>query len=83
MIAARFEIRMPIISYHVNEDVVAMLTSSTYEKEAMAILLITQFVIWRERCCRTFRKIAKEIEELADQVIIQWRYSSMHAPRSS
>ena len=71
MIAARLEIRMPIILDHVNEDAIAMLTSPAYEKEARAILLITQFVIWRERCCRTFREITKKIEELADQVITQ------------
>lgn len=45
MIAVRLEIRMLTISDQANEDPVAMLTSLMYEKEARAILLITQFVI--------------------------------------
>lgn len=45
MIAVRLEIRILTISDQANEDPVAMLTSPMYEKEARAILLITQFVI--------------------------------------
>lgn len=44
MIAVCLEIRMPAISDQANEDAVAMLTSPTYEKQARAILLITQLV---------------------------------------
>lgn len=37
-------------------------------KKARGTLLVTMFVIWRERCARIFRESDKTIPELIDEV---------------
>lgn len=40
-------------------------------------ICFTQFVIWIERCTRTFTEEKCNLLQLADQVETQWRYSSL------
>jgi hypothetical protein len=41
-------------------------------KQLRELLLIAIFVLWRERCTRTFREKSKTIEELLEEIEIQW-----------
>lgn len=39
--------------------------------EQLAIMLIMQFIIWRERCARLFRDTSKDPDELLQEITWQ------------
>jgi hypothetical protein len=45
-------------------------------KEFRGLLLIAIFIIWRERCARLFQEQFQTIEDLAEEVMIQWKFSN-------
>ena len=55
-----------------DEDTIQNLKEMKFTKKEISILLITHFVIWRERCTRTFREEACNLMQLAEQVEKQW-----------
>ena len=42
-------------------------------KEGRGMVLLSNFVVWRERCNRIFNEKSKTIEELVSEVRDQWR----------
>ena len=69
------DVRLPRVPNIINIDAISALTNKGYSRKERSILLISQFVLWRERCCRIFRNSEKDIVDLAEQVQTQWRYS--------
>ena len=49
-----------------------VLTNKELNKAERSLLLIAQFVIWRERCSRIFTDKSNEIEQLIQQIQDQW-----------
>lgn len=46
----------------------------TIEEDTRSTLLITQFILWRERCSRTFRESNKNLEQLLEEIQAQKQY---------
>lgn len=61
---------MPLSSTPYTEAIL----SPKFSKKQRGTLLITQFVIWRERCSRIFRESNKEVEELKGEVLWQLQF---------
>lgn len=55
-------------------DYIQILISNQVDKKIKELLLITQFIIWRERCMRTFQGKESNLMELVNQVQEQWNY---------
>lgn len=49
------------------------ITENNYNAKTRAILLIAQFVIWRERCTRIFRDISKQKEQLVHEIVTEYQ----------
>lgn len=60
----------------VPREPIQALTEGTGTKRTRSILLITQFILWRERCNRTFRDSSKNTQQLTQEVIEQWSFYS-------
>lgn len=45
-------------------------------KKDSGLILITNYIIWRERCCRIFREDYKTTQELIHEALDQWRISN-------
>lgn len=76
-VSTLLDVRLPRISDIINMDAISALTNKRYTRKERSILLIPQFVLWRERYCRIFRDSEKDIEDLVDQVQTQWSYSML------
>ena len=50
-----------------------IMTDNSICKEGRELVLISNFVIWRERCNRLFKEKLKPIDELVQEVLAQWR----------
>lgn len=55
------------------QDNVQFLIEKNTAAKARQLMLISYFVIWRERCNRIFRETTKSTIELIQEVITQWR----------
>lgn len=53
------------------------LTRNILTKDQKSVLLITQFVIWRERCLRTFTDKSHNDAQLLQQIESQWALTRM------
>lgn len=49
---------------------------NVHTKTEKATLLVTQFVLWRERCSRIFRETSKETQELIYEMLQELRYQA-------
>lgn len=52
-------------------------TSNKHSVRTRSVLLVTQFILWRERMARIFRESSKEIHELVEEVVKQLKYTDM------
>jgi len=59
-----------------SEDYIAKLVSTRTPKEMREILLISQFIIWREQCARLFSDQSKTMCELLEEIKTQWHLSA-------
>lgn len=59
-----------------DQDYLQLLVNSRTTTKEKELVLIAQFIIWRERCCRIFRDKSKRIEELVQEVRMQWTQSA-------
>lgn len=55
------------------QDMVQLLIKQGTVDKIRQMLLISQFIIWRERCNRIFRETTKNTAELIQEAITQWR----------
>lgn len=67
--------------YTATQDNLTMLVQNQVPKKYRELLLISHFVIWRERCCRIFKEKSKGIEELVHEVRMQWEQSAQSGSR--
>ncbi|KAF3332802.1 Isoflavone reductase-like protein [Carex littledalei] len=56
------------------------LLDKTKLKQLRELLLMTIFILWRERYARIFRKQSKTIDELMEEVKTQWRLTNRRHP---
>lgn len=56
-----------------------MLTSATVPKTQRETMLITQFIIWRERCARTFTEVSKDAQDIKEEVLWQLQFQKSEA----
>lgn len=54
-----------------------VITDTSHSKKWSEILLITQFVLWRERGARIFQELNKDVHQLAQEVADQLMYTEM------
>ena len=66
-VAHKLQIRLPCTSQLIKEDAISAIVDSNYTRKERAILLITQFILWRERCSIIFREQKHDIQELLDR----------------
>ena len=77
LIELKMKVKVPRGISYGSENTVQSLKEFKFSKKERSILLITQFVIWRERCNRIFREENCNMLQLVEQVEAQWRYSSL------
>lgn len=65
--------------FNTRQPSVKALISTRYSDKERSIFLIAQFIIWRERCARIFRESAATVEELMEQVMVQYQYSQIRS----
>lgn len=64
-----------IRNQHHHRDTIAMIHGRASKKER-ELILIAQFTLWRERCCRIFRETNKTIAILVAETVDQWKLST-------
>lgn len=56
-----------------------MLTQAVHYNKSRSILLISQFVLWREGGAKIFRDSNKDVQESAGEVMAQLKFTEMSA----
>lgn len=70
------------MNYNNNEDRLLVnqteaITDTSTSKKWREVLLIMQFVLWRERGARIFRDLSKDVQQLAQEVADQLLFTEM------
>lgn len=55
------------------EEATNWTVSSKGNMTSRELILLSIFICWRERCTRIFREKEKEVDELTEEVLYQWR----------
>lgn len=67
---------------HIQNDSISVITEGPTEK-IRELVLISQFILWRERCCRIFRDKSKTTAELTQEATNQWEMLANKCTRRS
>lgn len=67
-VALLLDVKVPGASILHSVDAISAIIDKGYTKKERSVLIISQFVLWRERCGRIFRDSTKDISELVAQV---------------
>lgn len=73
LVASTLHISKPL---YCPESQWTVILHNAHTKTEKATLLVTQFVLWRERCSRIFRETSKETQELVYEVLQELRYQA-------
>jgi zinc-binding in reverse transcriptase len=65
---------LPDFTNDLPPDLLAAITDITVQKKIREIILIAQFIIWREHCSRIFKNQMKQYLLILEEIRLQWRW---------
>jgi hypothetical protein len=62
------------ITTEIISDFIEIILEERVERKIREVVLMTHFIIWRERCSRIFRNEDKPMHVLMDELRAQWQW---------